>query len=426
MSANSKFDPSRLEVRLDPVSVLPALDSILHDVQVLLSSNGYLGVVLIDLQPLSSVEAECGREEYNRLLGRIAQEVAKLHPKLVRTGDLLCSVRPFGEQLAIFLEGARWGTAPSEAALEAIADRLWIALGQQIAALLRPFRCRDSIRLGYALALPNPMTQGERIIYRAVDHARVMSEDFSRRLNAKGRERLRDLIVSRQLSTAFQPIVKMDSTAVKAYEALIRGPAGSDLASPATLFDLATHTDLLAELDRACCDTTLNAAKDLPDGALLFANVLPALINDPVFRSRLIDRTRSTVEPSRLVLEINEGYAIKSYELLSRGVDELRACGIRLAVDDLGAGYANLDHVMKLHPDFLKLDLSLVRDVHKSPVKRALIESMVAVGRAVGSTVIAEGIEVPEERDTLRELGVEWGQGYLFARPGPGFAVPGT
>ncbi|MFZ5472298.1 MAG: EAL domain-containing protein [Myxococcota bacterium] len=414
-------DPSALRVQLDPASVLPSLESVLHDVQVLLQSNGYVGLVLIDLQPLSEIEAECGSEVYNTLIARIASEVSKLHPQVVRTGDLLCSVRSYSEQIAVFLEGARWGATPTEAALEAVADRVWSALAPRVAELTRPFHSHHGVRLGYALALPNPMIQFERIVYRALDQARVMAEDFSRRLNAKGRERLRDLIVSRQLTSAFQPIVEMDSTQVQAYEALIRGPAGSDLAMPAMLFDLATDTDLLAELDRACCDTTFDSARSMPEGALLFANVLPSLINDPEFRARLLDRARTTVEPQRIVLELNEGVAIKSYEVLSKGIDELRSCGIRLAVDDLGAGYANLDHVLRLRPDFLKLDISLVRDVHKSAVKQALIESMVAVGKAVSSVVIAEGIEDPAERETLRSLGVKWGQGFLFARPGPGF-----
>ena len=138
----------------------------------------------------------------------------------------------------------------------------------------------------------------------------------------------------------------------------------------------------------------------------------------------MIDRSGSQPDPSRIVFEVNEGVAVRSYELLVKGIRELREHGFRVAVDDLGAGHTNLDQVLRLQPDFLKLDLSLVRGVHQNAVKQALIESVVAMGRVAGATVIAEGVEAQEERDALISLGVTWGQGYFFARPEPGFARP--
>jgi EAL domain-containing protein (putative c-di-GMP-specific phosphodiesterase class I) len=154
---------------------------------------------------------------------------------------------------------------------------------------------------------------------------------------------------------------------------------------------------------------------------LLFANVLPALINDSSFRTGIMEGTNTHLKPSQIVLEVNEGVAVRSYDILSKGIAELRTSGIRVAVDDLGAGHTNLDQVLRLEPDYLKLDISLIRGVHQSPMKQALIESVVTMGRAVGATVIAEGIEETEERDTLISLGVAWGQGFLFARPQPSF-----
>jgi len=165
----------------------------------------------------------------------------------------------------------------------------------------------------------------------------------------------------------------------------------------------------------------VRSAGDLPEGTLLFANVLPALINDKSFRKGIIEGTNTHLKPSQIVLEVNEGVAIRSYEILAKGIAELRSSGIRVAVDDLGAGHTNLDQVLRLKPDYLKLDISLIRGVHQSPMKQALIESVVTMGRAVGATVIAEGIEETEERDSLIALGVAWGQGFLFARPQANF-----
>lgn len=420
----SAVEAAELRVQLDSASTLPSLASVLHDVRVLLQTYGYVGIILIDLEPLAEIEAECGSEIYNGFISTVCKEVMQLRSQIIRAGDLLCSVRPFGEQMALFLEGSRKSAVPSTSALESAADRVWAVLSPKVAELVRPYGSHANIRLGYALMLPNPMIQGERLIYRAIDKARIMAHDYSRLVSIRSREKLRDVIVNRLLTSVFQPILNIDGCEVQAYEALIRGPSNSDLSSPAMLFKLAAHADVSAELDRACCETTLSYAKDLPPGKLLFANTLPALLNDPGFRAMMIEHT-SAVDPSRIVLEINEGVAIRSYEVLSRAIEELRTHGIRVAVDDLGAGYANLDHILRLKPDFLKLDISLIRGIDQSQVKRALVKSMVSVGKAVGSTVIAEGIEEIAERNTLLDLGVEWGQGYLFARPGPGFVDPG-
>jgi EAL domain-containing protein (putative c-di-GMP-specific phosphodiesterase class I) len=206
---------------------------------------------------------------------------------------------------------------------------------------------------------------------------------------------------------------------------LIRGPVGTDLSSPAMLFNLANRANLVAELDRACVQCAMSSADDIPDGTLLFANVLPALINDASFRAGMIRGGNGKhLTPSRIVLEVNEGVAVRSYDILAKGIAELRANGIRVAVDDLGAGHTNLDQVLRLEPDFLKLDISLIRDVHQSPRKQALIESVVTMSKAVGATVIAEGIEESKERDALISLGVAWGQGFLFAKPQASFVQP--
>ena len=410
-----------LQVTVDVASSLPWLGSILHDVQTMLQLHGYLALILLDLKPLADIEAECGRNAYNEVIAKISKEVLYLRREVVRSEDLICTVQPFGEEIVLFLEAPRTAKQLTSDALEAVADRIWSVLAPKIAELVRPFGGGGRFNLGYGLTMPNDMIQPERLVYRAIDQARSMAEDYARRIDARSRERLRDLIISRQLTTAFQPIIQFPGTDVRAYEALIRGPPGTDLASPAMLFNLANRANLVAELDRACVQCAVRSAGDLPEGTLLFANVLPALINDKSFRTGIMEGTNTHLKPSQIVLEVNEGVAIRSYDILAKGIAELRSSGIRVAVDDLGAGHTNLDQVLRLKPDYLKLDISLIRGVHQSPMKQALIESVVTMGRAVGATVIAEGIEETEERDSLIALGVAWGQGFLFARPQANF-----
>lgn len=419
--ASHPADPH--EVTVDEGSALPTLDSVFHDIQVLQSHYGSLGIILLDLEPLSSVETECGSETYNALIRKVSAEVLRMRGQVIRHGDLVCSIRSFGEQIAIFLDGARNGGAPTSLAIEAVVDRLWISLQPKVAELTRPLGHSGRVRIGYAVAMPNSMIQPRRLVYRALSQAQQMAVDYSRRIDLRARERLRDVILHKQLETVFQPIVQMAGAGVRAYEGLIRGPKGTELTSPAMLFGLAEQAELICELDKACSECTLGSTAQLPEGTLLFANVVPRLLNDESFRTWLLSQTCGVLS-NRLVLEINEGMAIRNYDFLSSGLELLRAGGIRIAVDDLGAGYANLDHVLRLKPDFLKLDISLVRGVHQSPVKQAVVASMVAVGKAVGATVIAEGIEEQAEYQMLEELGVPWAQGYLIARPGPGFPIP--
>ena len=124
-----------------------------------------------------------------------------------------------------------------------------------------------------------------------------------------------------------------------------------------------------------------------------------------------------------VVLEITERAPLDAIGRMTQRIAALRASGYRIAIDDLGAGYAGLSSFAALEPDIVKLDMSLVRDVHRSPVKRRLIEGVVRACADLGVTLVAEGVEVPAERDALVESGVDVFQGFLFARPAPEFPV---
>jgi EAL domain-containing protein (putative c-di-GMP-specific phosphodiesterase class I) len=125
----------------------------------------------------------------------------------------------------------------------------------------------------------------------------------------------------------------------------------------------------------------------------------------------------------RVVLEVTERASLHKVTDLRARVATLRERGFRVAVDDLGAGYAGLTSFAQLEPDIVKLDMSLVRDVHKSPVKRKLVQSMTSVCKELGALVVAEGVEVVEECDVLIDIGCDLLQGYYFAKPGKPFPI---
>lgn len=213
---------------------------------------------------------------------------------------------------------------------------------------------------------------------------------------------------------AFQPIVSWSQRRVYGYEVLLRTTEPT-LPNPEAVLEAARLLGRLVELGRAIRERT--ASVPLPDGAALFVNLLPIDLNDDDLYQPGSPLARMA---KRVVLGITERTTLEEVKDLSGRVAELRRLGFRIAIDDLGAGYAGLGTFSQLEPEVVKLDMSLVRDVHALPVKQRIIRSM----RELGIAVVMEGIETALERDTLLALGSDLLQGYLFARPGPPFPEP--
>lgn len=223
------------------------------------------------------------------------------------------------------------------------------------------------------------------------------------------------------LWVAFQPIVNWPRRCVFGYEALVRCAEPSIL-HPGALFDTADRLHRMHDLGRAIRRRVAEAAADAPEGVLLFVNVHAGELDDPELSA--MSSPLSQVA-SRVVLEITERSALDRVPGVLARVAELRRRGFRIAIDDLGAGYAGLSSFTQLEPEFVKLDMSLVRDVHANEKKRSVVRAMTRLCRnELGVQVISEGVEVAEERDTLELDGCELLQGYLFARPARGFNTP--
>ena len=213
------------------------------------------------------------------------------------------------------------------------------------------------------------------------------------------------------VTAAVQPIVRPADMVVVGYEALAR-MAVTPQHSPDWWLDVAGQFDLRHRLEVAC----LAAAAKLgapPHGRVLFVNVSPSTIADPMTMNLRAEF------PQRLVIELTEQEAVEDYDRLRTHLAEWLEHGVRIAVDDAGAGYSSLRHVMELSPDYLKLDRELVHGIDEDANKRALMRAVVAFAREVGTSVIAEGVETRRELDVLREAEVHLVQGYLLARPGP-------
>jgi len=221
------------------------------------------------------------------------------------------------------------------------------------------------------------------------------------------------------LYIAYQPIVAWSTQTVYAYEALLRSREPS-LPHPGAMLDAAERLGRVHELGRTVRARAIRPAVPLGE-ALLFLNLHPSdLLDEDLFLSH----GPLAAMASRVVLEITERASLDGIPDVRLRVASLRKLGFRIAVDDLGAGYAGLTSFALLEPDIVKLDMALVRDVHKEPKKLTVAKTMITMCKELGIIVTSEGIEVVEERAELALAGCDLMQGYLFARPGDAFPSP--
>ncbi|MFI5036200.1 MAG: PAS domain S-box protein [Acidimicrobiales bacterium] len=212
----------------------------------------------------------------------------------------------------------------------------------------------------------------------------------------------------------FQPLVNLTTGDVVGFEALT---TFDDQHPPGERFADAHYVGRGPELEAACAAAAIEAARNLAPGVFLSVNFAPATI--------LSGRAAAVVRESsrQIVIEITEHAPIDDYALVRQAVDAIGGC--QLAVDDAGAGYTSLSHILELRPEYVKLDISLVRDIDRDPARQAMVAGVCHFAEQTGTIIVAEGVETPAEADTLRDLGVTLGegtmlaQGYYFGRPAP-------
>jgi len=406
-----------------PDPILPYHDR-LSELDKELNENGCLGLLVLDASPLAAIEDQYGIEAYEEVRGRVFKILEEQRGKDYRAGDVLALDRPRGLRFVFFLERKRRRNVPfSVSDLRAARGRLVGSLLPNLSRAAFPYlKVSPRLDVGYAVAIHNPLLHPGRLLERAVAEAGEQAAHQRRNDELLVLERLQDILLREKVVTAYQPILRMKEGTVMGFEALSRGPRGSGLEAADALFGAATSHRLLVELDRLCRRRALLSSGRVPSNAKIFVNTLPATMRDPQFRGKpLIDfLDKAQVAPDRIVIEITEKLVIENYGLFRETMAYFTDLGMSFAVDDVGAGYSGLESIARLKPTFLKIDTALVRDVHASPVNRAMVEAIISLGHGIGAQVIAEGIHTEEETQALRSMGVDFGQGYYLARPDPG------
>jgi len=220
---------------------------------------------------------------------------------------------------------------------------------------------------------------------------------------------------------AYQPIVRIADRSIFGYEALMRSEEAA-LPHPGAILEAAERLGRLDDLGRRTRSAASAPFAEAPPGSVLFVNLHARDLMDGTL---LLPSSPLSAIANRVVLEITERASLADVKEARAKMAALRRMGFRIAIDDLGAGYAGLTSFATLEPEFVKLDMSLVRGIDRNHTKEALVRSMASVCKELGMLVVAEGVETPEERDLLAALGCDFLQGYLLARPGRPFPIAG-
>ncbi len=224
------------------------------------------------------------------------------------------------------------------------------------------------------------------------------------------RERIERVLHDRSIEMVYQPVVDIRTLEVVGHEALSRFPV-LGFGGPDAWFADAAIVGLGVELEWLAVTLAIDQLNS-DDATFLAVNLSPAAVLS-VAHLRVIPASSC----SRIVIELTEHEAVEDYAAIARAVAPIREAGARLAADDLGSGYAGFRHLVRLQPDIIKLDISLVSGIHRNPGQRALARALVSFADEVGAHVIAEGVEEADELAALQELNVHWAQGYYLGRP---------
>jgi EAL domain-containing protein (putative c-di-GMP-specific phosphodiesterase class I)/ActR/RegA family two-component response regulator len=234
--------------------------------------------------------------------------------------------------------------------------------------------------------------------------------------------RLDNFLAQNNIDANLQPIVTLDTgksdLQTLGFESLARGPKNLPLWNPETLFAYAARKERLFETDMFCIQAALDEAQKIPKAGKLFINVRPRSLINPKFVSQVTQMAdKAHFNASSIVFELTEQQTILNLQAFSQTLSQLRRLGFSVALDDFGVGFANLQLVQDLKPDYIKVSGIFCRDLETDDAKQVIVEATTKMARQLGIPTILENVETRQELDKARLLGVDYAQGYYFCRP---------
>ncbi len=399
------------------------------DVRALLAERARIGVLWIGLGDRRAVETVYGWEAYDQLLSEAAHFLEGARGVHLPPGTILAIAGVYADAFTVFVPADHGGRELDNASLALLGLEVEAALDEYLAGTpVGGSPSGSGVRVGAALLADNPFHRFERRVYLALDEARALAERPRDAEQLAWMTELQRVVRERDVQTVFQPVVDLASGDVCALEAYTRGPLGSVFRLPRVMFSVGQEAGLGLELDRVCHEQALLTLEGGADAApdLLFLNTTAENLLDAAWMGprRIEQLGRAGLTPDRVALEVPEGQLPADPEAYREALQPLRDAGYRLSLDDIGSGTRSVALVEALRPDFLKFDMTLVRGLGGSQLRRELVRSLVQLAERAGARLVAERVETDAERVALIECGARWGQGYFFAAEAPGAPGP--
>ena len=403
---------------VDADTELPTLAGVLDDARRLMEEGGRVVLLYMDLGSDGQFEVIHGWQAYDDVVRGFARALTSLRQDgLLGPSSVLAVMSVRSDKFLALLKRPEGDTLdPGSLGLG-----IRRALEDRLPRFLPPlFVAPYGFSQGHALVYRNPMVRAERQIHRALDEAMYMS---LRQRGLDEGQRLRgldEILRGDGIVTLAQPILDLANLEVVGHQVLSRGPAGSSLEDPERLFAFAERAGRLLELERLCRSRALRSVPSWAGrNTKIFLSTSVRALADPEVAGLgfIRDVDRQGLRHSDVVLEITERGPLEERPAYREALRSLKREGFCLAVDDMGAGYASLQSLVNLEPDYLKFAVSLVHHIDRSPIQRSLLETLVELSEKIGAKVIAEGIEAEAELTTLRDMGVPLGQGRYLAPP---------
>jgi EAL domain-containing protein (putative c-di-GMP-specific phosphodiesterase class I)/CheY-like chemotaxis protein len=405
----------------DDITGLPTLASVQVTVQRRLQDDHQLGLLYVTLDGVHALERTHGFEAVDDVFRIVSQRLAEMPGHLVRADDYLACAS-LGDGFLLILAPPRDDGRVREEDLLLVKERLEREL---VAHLRQETRDRPfagiELHVGCARIEHSPSVRFKRAFLEAIGRAGLSVEHERRQVRHRLGEELDRVLGDETISCVYQPIVRLQDYTVLGYELLARGPLRSELHYADALFEVARVEHRVHELDRLCRQAAARASGTLPSDCLRFINLEPTALFSEMVGELWVEEFVQAMRPDLraiTVMEITERSMIEDFAHMREVVRRFRERGFRIAVDDAGSGYSGLQTMVEIEPDFIKLDMSLTRGIDRSVLKQKLVGTLRDFCEQADIALVAEGIETPPQLHALETLGVEHGQGYLFARPG--------
>jgi EAL domain-containing protein (putative c-di-GMP-specific phosphodiesterase class I)/DNA-binding response OmpR family regulator len=397
----------------DSITELATVPVIIDALRDRLLDNRDLGVLYVDVEQYSHIEETYGWEVFDGLLRHTGKELRRMIGTVFATEDFVAVNRAGGSDFYIFtsIESGDEAVARLQRKARQVEDSLRDTIDESFGSRIHK---RIGVFVGHAVIRPTPQMRVERLVYRALRQAIMIATTKEEERQAFLRETFREILRKRRIRTVYQPIFHLASMELFGHEALTRGPAETAFEGPELLFQFAAEHESTWDLEQLCIESSASHFLARPEH-LLFLNVEAGTI------LRLTEHAAAFASlfgmRKRVVLEVTERSAIRDIPVFRSALDALREEGFRIAIDDAGSGYASLQSIAELRPNFLKVANTLITGLHADTIKRDVVEMLVNLARRIDAQCVAEGIETPEDLEECRRLGIPYGQGFYLGVP---------